>query len=56
MLFYVFFSTGEALHNHLHKIIPALIGSLETMGESGIDESVWQAAKGVVLSVKVHIM
>jgi HEAT repeat protein len=39
---------GEALHSHLHRIIPALIGSLE--GE--VDQETWGAAEGVVLSVQ----
>ena len=40
---------GEALHNHLHRIIPALISSL--VGE--VDQGTWEAAEGVVLSVQV---
>jgi HEAT repeat protein len=39
---------GEALHSHLHRIIPALISSL--VGE--VDQGTWEAAEGVVLSVQ----
>ena len=37
------------MYNHLHKIIPALIGSLE----GDVDQDTWDAAEGVVLSVQV---
>lgn len=40
----LFFSPGEALHKHLHRIIPALIGSLQGIDEE--DRETWQAAEG----------